>query len=251
MDYYCGSVRGVVTAFAIGLVATTAAQELFDQTGTCGVVVEEPTCLREALLANVERVRKILDEQQPGFAKVSHGIAEYAYRVHDRTIIDELFQRCIAECVDTDDRYIANLDYAIALTRFGDAKAEIYYGKAIELRSDPRDAYEAYNRYAFYLEGAGRRQEALDLWTRFGEENLQQYPSAALMRSRLMRELSVDASNLQSQVSSPAFHNPIGAQVHTVPTPYLVSSHVDGGDLICRYSDRTVRVIRGTAVPCP
>ena len=49
--------------------------------------------------------------------------------------LEAVFQRCIYDCRDASDRYLARIDYAGALERFGDvAGAESQYQQAIAMR---------------------------------------------------------------------------------------------------------------------
>jgi len=166
----------------------------------CGDAVQAVDDLRQELNTNVERVQRGLDRGRAGLWKNFHDIAEYACQLGDRTVLDIVFQRCIRECVDTADRYVAAVDYASALERFGDPQAELYYRRAIEMQPNHPDAYEAYFRYSIYLERLGRTQQALDLWNEFSADDLRERPSAAAQKLRLMEELGMDTSEAEREL---------------------------------------------------
>jgi tetratricopeptide (TPR) repeat protein len=154
--------------------------------------------------------RPFLDYGRGGFGRLSNSLADYIYWLNDREGLDRVFQRCFAECTDVGDRYIAYIDYAATLERFGDPEAEAYYRQAIATRNNTVDSFEAYNRLSVYLQRMGRKQEALDLWNQWSAQDLQALPSAVATKRRLMNELGLDAANANASPAQPGANNPIG-----------------------------------------
>lgn len=119
----------------------------------------------------------------------------------DRSALDAVLERCVRECRDEGDRYLARIDYAGALARFGDpAAAEAQYREAIAMRPDrPPEAIEAYNNYALLLDRQGRHAEAFDVLSRFSIEELRLYSFPATLKLWVMRQLGMDATQEAAQ----------------------------------------------------
>lgn len=91
-----------------------------------------------------------------------------ACAIGSREAVDRVFARCFTACVDDTDRYVAEIEYATVLERFGDALgAELHFQRAIALRAEPDDALTAYTNYAAFLDRSGRPRDALELLARF------------------------------------------------------------------------------------
>jgi tetratricopeptide (TPR) repeat protein len=145
-----------------------------------------------------------MNQGRTGFVKFAMDLAEHACLSGDRARLDELFQRCMRECVQETDRYFAHVEYAAALERFGDDQAaESVYQQAIKLREKLPDGVAGYNRYALLLYRLGRKRDALDLLNRFGPDEPRPQSSVAQIKQGLMRELNLPAGE---GAASPAAH---------------------------------------------
>jgi hypothetical protein len=88
--------------------------------------------------------------------------------IGSREVVDRVFARCFTACADETDRYVAEIEYAAVLERFGDALgAELHFQRAIALKAAPEDALTAYVNYAAFLDRSGRPRDALELLKRF------------------------------------------------------------------------------------
>jgi tetratricopeptide (TPR) repeat protein len=123
----------------------------------------------QSLAARVDLVTRALAAGETGLWRPLRDLAEAACLAGDRATLTAAYERCTRECRDAGDRYLAHLDFAGALERFGDAAgAEREYLAAIALRpGGPPEAVEAYNRYALLLDRQGRPQDALAVLDRF------------------------------------------------------------------------------------
>lgn len=155
-----------------------------------------PEAVQE-LAARVAVATRALDSREPGAWRPLRDLAEAACLAGDRVTLAAAYERCVRECRDPGDRYLARLDYAGVLERFGDAEgAEREYLAAIALRPGrPTEAIEAYNRYALWLDRQGRPQDALAVLERFTPEERGAYSFAATLRLWVMRELGMDMAN--------------------------------------------------------
>ena len=87
-----------------------------------------------------------------------------ACAIGSREVVDRVFTRCFTACADATDRYVAEIEYAAVLERFGDTLgAELHYQRAIALKAAPEDALTAYTNYAALLDRNGRPRDALEL----------------------------------------------------------------------------------------
>jgi hypothetical protein len=90
-----------------------------------------------------------------------------ACAMNARDVVDRVFARCFTACLDEVDRYVAEVEYASTLERFGDSLgAELHFQRAIALKDDPENALTAYTNYAMFLDRSGRPRDALELLNR-------------------------------------------------------------------------------------
>jgi tetratricopeptide (TPR) repeat protein len=184
-----------------------------------------------ALAGHVARVTEALDAREPGLWRPLRNLAEAACSAGDRAALAAAFERCSRECRDVGDRYLAHLDYASTLERFGDvAGAEREYLAAIALRPGrPPEAIEAYNRYALLLDRQGRPQDALAVLDRFTAEELGRHSFPALLRAWVMRELGMVTPTVSPPIAPGGFgsptgiRSPVGLMGGLPPTPEQVA----------------------------
>src|SRR5262249_10840308 len=113
------------------------------------------------LAAAAERA---IDTQQrnvwPALGRLSMG----ACAIGSGATVDRVFAHCFTACMDETDRYVAEIEYAAVLERFGDGVgSELHYQRAIALKAEPEDALTAYTNYAAFLDRVGRPRDALEL----------------------------------------------------------------------------------------
>lgn len=137
---------------------------------------------------------------EDGRIRYSRQIADLAYALGDKSLLDESFSRFLANLDDERGRYVALIDYAAALARFDDWSANVYYDLAIHMRR-PRDSVEAHVRFAQYLVDTGRPQDALDVLNRFDAADRTYYLNVALFRQGLMHSLRLNTSEVDAEVS--------------------------------------------------
>src|SRR5206468_3543067 len=85
----------------------------------------------------------------------------------DKQALDNYFKRVFGLLTESrgpegyvrDERYFSYLDYALALAKLDDDRAETYFRKAIQVRPELKSAYESYIRY---LLDHGKAQAVLD-----------------------------------------------------------------------------------------
>jgi len=79
----------------------------------------------------------------------------------DKEALDRYFQRVFDILPDGRGRYESYLDYAFALGKLGDERAETYFQKAIAV--SPKGVGDAYDFYGRYLLDHGKAQKLLEL----------------------------------------------------------------------------------------
>jgi hypothetical protein len=95
-----------------------------------------------------------------------------ACAIGSRDAVDRVFAHCFVACTDETDRYVAEIEYATVLERFGDAlNAELHFQRAIALKAEPEDALTAYTNYAAFLDRSDRPRDALELLNRFAPDS--------------------------------------------------------------------------------
>lgn len=153
-----------------------------------------PTAIQNLADRTAAAMRAI--EERSGAWRAVRDLAEAACGAGDRATLDTVLERCIRECRDAGDRYLARVDYAGVLARFGDAAAaEAQYREAIAMRPGrPPEAIEAYNNYALHLDREGRPVEALEVLSRFSTEELRRYSFAGTLKLWVMRRLGMDVT---------------------------------------------------------
>ena len=130
--------------------------------------------------------------------------------IGSRAVVDRVFARCFTACVDETDRYVAEIEYATVLERFGDGLgAELHFQRAIALKTDPEDALTSYTNYATFLDRSGRPRDALELLKRFPLDSraaVSVYP----LKMGLMLKLGMGDSPEMAALTR-AFRGPDGA----------------------------------------
>jgi tetratricopeptide (TPR) repeat protein len=156
---------------------------------------------KQVLAQRVAVAQRVMDQKSAGVWRSTAELAEQACRVGDRSALEAVFERCIRECTDAGDLYLAHLDYASALERFGDlSAAESHYRQAIATRQGPPvEALGAYNSLALLLDRARRPQEALNVLSVFSVTDIEQYSVIATLRLWFMRELGMDTSGAEAR----------------------------------------------------
>jgi tetratricopeptide (TPR) repeat protein len=161
----------VALALAVALPFEARTQPLGMPVQRCGNAINPRTAdiNVDELVAAAERA---IDTQQrnvwPALGRLSMG----ACAIGSRDAVDRVFARCFTACVDDTDRYVAEIEYAAVLERFGDALgAELHFQRAIALKAEPEDALTAYTNYAAFLDRSGRPRDALELLNRFAPDS--------------------------------------------------------------------------------
>jgi tetratricopeptide (TPR) repeat protein len=177
----------------------------------------------QSLAARVDAVTRALEAGETGLWRPLRDLAEAACLAGDRATLAAAYERCTRECRDVGDRYLAHLDFAGALERFGDgAGAEREYLAAIALRPGrPPEAIEAYNRYALLLDRQGRPQDALTVLDRFTAEERRLYSFAATLRLWVMRELGMDITGEPAPQPAVGFAPGVGLRAPVSPLALL------------------------------
>lgn len=178
----------------------------------------------QGLATQVAEVTRAFEAGEAGLWRPLRDLAEAACLAGDRATLAAAYERCVRECRDAGDRYLAHLDFAGALERFGDAAgAEREYLAAIALRPGrPPEAIEAYNRYALLLDRQGRPQDALALLERFTPEERGVYSFTASLRLWVMRELGMNLAGEPAPVPPPlGFADVLGPPPRVSPLALL------------------------------
>jgi tetratricopeptide (TPR) repeat protein len=198
-----------LAALAAALSFEARAQPLGMPVQRCGTAMNPRTAdiNVDELAAAAERA---IDTQPrnvwPALGRLSMG----ACAIGSRDAVDRVFARCFTACVDETDRYVAEIEYATTLERFGDALgAELHFRRAIALKGEPEDALTAYTNYAAFLDRSGRARDALELLNRFALDSraaVSVYP----LKVQLMYKLGMgDSPEMKALMR--AFIGPDGA----------------------------------------
>jgi len=91
----------------------------------------------------------------------------------DKEALDRYFKRVFELLPEWEGNYRTYLDYAFALDKLDDERAETYFQKAIAFRPDVGDAYEFYGRY---LLDHGKAQKVLELLALNSQAERATYP---------------------------------------------------------------------------
>jgi hypothetical protein len=161
----------VLYALAVGVQFEAHAQAFGMPVQPCGTAINPRTAdiNVDDLAAAAERA---IDTQQrnvwPALGRLSMG----ACAIGSRDAVDRVFAHCLTACVDATDRYVAEIEYAAVLERFGDALgSDLHYQRAIAMKAEPEDALTAYTNYAAFLDRVGRPRDALELLNRIAPDS--------------------------------------------------------------------------------
>jgi hypothetical protein len=169
------------------------------------------------LAAAAERA---IDTQQrnvwPALGKLSAG----ACAMGARDVVDRVFAHCFTACVDDVDRYVAEIDYAATLERFGDALgAELHFQRAIALKAEPESALTAYTNYAAFLDRSGRPRDALELLNRIPPDSTgarSMFPLKLMLMQKLGMQNSPEMAAL-THTPPPFGRPPIDVPMSAIP----------------------------------
>ncbi|HUO66556.1 MAG TPA: tetratricopeptide repeat protein [Gammaproteobacteria bacterium] len=169
------------------------------------------------LAAAAERA---IDTQQrnvwPTLGRLSMG----ACAMGVRDVVDRVFTRCFTECVDETDRYVAEIEYATTLERFGDALgAELHFQRAIALKDEPENALTAFTNYAAFLDRSGRPRDALELLNRIPANSnaaRSMYPLKLVLMQKLGMQGSPEMAAL-TRAPPPFGRPPIDVPLSAIP----------------------------------
>ena len=216
-----GMSRGAIAALLVLVVATelhspAASAQGFPYPYPRPLPCAGPNVVPAATQALAERVAaatRAIEGRGTGAWRALRDLAEAACTAGDRSALDAIFERCIRKCADEGDRYLARIDYARTLERFGAAAAaEEQYVAAIAMRPGrPPEAIEAYNSYALLLAQQRRPQEALAVLNRFDADELRRYAFAGWLKLGVMRELGMDTRDEAAAILGPLFSSGPGA----------------------------------------
>ncbi len=210
---------GAILALAMGLQFDAGAQPFAIPVQRCGAP-------RDAGLINpnvgelAAAAERAIDTQQrnvwPALAKLSAG----ACAMGSRDVIDRVFARCFTQCVDDVDRYVAEIEYASTLERFGDALgAELHFQRAIALKAEPETALTAYTNYAAFLDRSGRPRDALELLNRIPADSAgarSMFPLKLMLMQKLGMKDSPEMAAL-THTPPPFGRPPIDVPLSAIP----------------------------------
>jgi tetratricopeptide (TPR) repeat protein len=153
---------------------------------------------REALSSFVSAADVALAD---GRIRYSDKVAELAYALRDRSVLESSFARLLQIRSDERYRYFALLDFGRALAKFGDNdQADGHFVEAIQTRPDLEDGFPARMVYAWHLRETARSREALKVLDEFGPANRQHHLSLALFRQALMHSLGADTTEVDKEM---------------------------------------------------
>lgn len=153
---------------------------------------------REALSSFVSAADIALAD---GRIRYSDKVAELAYGLRDRSVLDSTFARLLQARSDERYRYFALLDYGRALAKFDDnSQADQHLLEAVQMRPDLEDGFAARMVYAWHLRETARSPEALRVLDEFGPTNRQHHLSLALFRQALMHSLGADTTEVDREM---------------------------------------------------
>jgi hypothetical protein len=161
----------VLYALAAGVQFEARAQAFGMPVQPCGTAINPRTVdiNVDDLAAAAERA---IDTQQRNVWPVLGRLSMGACAIGSRDAVDRVFARCTTACVDATDRYVAEIEYAAVLERFGDAVgSELHYQRAIAMKAEPEDALTGYTNYAAFLDRIGRPRDALELLNRIAPDS--------------------------------------------------------------------------------
>ena len=215
--------RGAIAALLVLVVAAEAHSPAASAQGFPYPYPRPPPCAgpnvvpaaTQALAERVAAATRAIESRGTGAWRALRDLAEAACTAGDRSTLDAAFERCLRACADEGDRYLARVDYARTLERFGDAAAaEHEYVEAIAMRPGrPPEAIEAYNSYALLLAQQRRPQEALAVLNRFDADELRRYAFAGWLKLGVMRELGMDTRDEAAAILGPLFSGGPGASL--------------------------------------
>ena len=131
--------------------------------------------------------------QLSGRLRFTREVSELLVMLSDKDALDDFFQKILANNdMRLGDRYLALTDYADALGKMKDARANAYFEEAI--RTFPENSTEAYNRFGQYLLDSGLDEEALNLLNRLTPEERIATRMPAFLRKEAMKRLGLDTS---------------------------------------------------------
>ena len=169
------------------------------------------------LAAAAERA---IDTQQRNVWPVLGKFSMGACAMGARDVVDRVFARCFTACVDDVDRYVAEIEYATTLERFGDALgAELHFQRAIALRDGPENALTAYTNYTAFLDRSGRPRDALELLNRIPPDSnaaRSTFPFKLMLMQKLGMQNSPEMAAL-THTPPPFGRPPIDVPLSAIP----------------------------------
>ncbi len=139
-----------------------------------------------------------------GHVRYTREISELLVELGDKTGLDKIFERVLAQPkdLDRDHYYLALVDYANGLALLSEARAWGYFEEAINFH--PENNLEAINRYAQHLLIREREQvqkalEVLD--TRLTSEQRVRFVLPARLRKQAMEIMGLDTASADGELA--------------------------------------------------
>jgi tetratricopeptide (TPR) repeat protein len=218
--------RACIVASTVALVALALGSPFEAHAQPLGMPVQRCGAPRDPGLADpnvgelAAEAERAIDTQQrnvwPALGRLSMGACAMAAR----DVVDRVFARCFTACVDEVDRYVAEIEYATTLERFGDALgAELHFQRAIALKPDPESALTAYTNYAAFLDRSGRPRDALELLNRIPPDSngaRSMFPLKVILMQKLGMQNSPEMAAL-TRTPPPFGRPPIDVPLSAIP----------------------------------